>query len=244
VLTTTQLVRLTGEPERTVQYRLGASYHGGLVSRHRPAAAIGTCPHHWWLTAFGAAAIGAGTPQPWSEDLAAVRTVASLSDLWLDLKEHGPEVNLTLTTWRRLPDGFSYRDPRTGADRRLAVDAELGVRFGDIDVRALVFARIDRVPRARLSSVVARWADFLAPPPCATPARRPVAALVLTRNEHQGEAVLTAALAPAAPAVWVAVGRIEACGGALATAAVWRSPADDHDWHLVDLLAGVVEAVK
>lgn len=43
-------------PERTVQHRLGVLYGTGLVNRHRPQAAIGTCPYHVWLTPFGAAA--------------------------------------------------------------------------------------------------------------------------------------------------------------------------------------------
>lgn len=50
VLTSGQLVRLTGMPERTVQHRLGVLYRAGLVDRHRPQAAIGTCPYHVWLT--------------------------------------------------------------------------------------------------------------------------------------------------------------------------------------------------
>ena len=82
--------------------------------RPRPRAAVGTCPYHWWLTSFGAEVIGAKPPERWSEDLANVRTVGALSGLWLGLREHGPAVGLTLTGWRRLPDGLSYRDPRTG----------------------------------------------------------------------------------------------------------------------------------
>jgi DNA-binding transcriptional ArsR family regulator len=66
VLTTGQLVRLAGMPERTVQHRLGVLYRAGLVSRHRPRAAVGTSPYHVWLTAFGAEAIGAGPSEPWS----------------------------------------------------------------------------------------------------------------------------------------------------------------------------------
>jgi DNA-binding transcriptional ArsR family regulator len=141
VLTTSQFVRLTGVPDRTVQHRLGVLYRAGLLSRYRPRAAVGTSPYHVWLTALGAEATGTGPPEPWNEDLACVRTVAALSELWLGLRDHGPEVGLTLTGWRRLTDGLSYADPRTGADRRLAADAELSARLGGIDVRALLFAR-------------------------------------------------------------------------------------------------------
>lgn len=109
VLTTSQLVRLTAMPERTVQHRLGVLYRAGLVSRHRPRAAVGTSPYHVWLTAFGAAAVGVGPPQPWSDDLVGVSTVAALSELWLGLRDHGPSVGLTLTAWFRLPDPLAGR---------------------------------------------------------------------------------------------------------------------------------------
>jgi DNA-binding transcriptional ArsR family regulator len=45
VLTSGQLVRLTGLPERTVQHRLGLLYRAGLVNRVRPPREIGTSPH-------------------------------------------------------------------------------------------------------------------------------------------------------------------------------------------------------
>ena len=86
-----------------------------------------------------------------------MRTVAALGELWLGLRDHGSAAGLTLTGWRRLPVGFSCPDPRTGADRRPSADAELGVRLGEVDVRALVFARVDRIPRARVGPVLARW---------------------------------------------------------------------------------------
>ena len=172
VLTSTQLVRLAGMPERTVQYRLGVLYRAGLVSRSRPRAAVGTSPYHVWLTTFGAEAVGAGPAEPWSERPGAVRTVAALSELWLGLRNHGPAAGLTPTEWRRLPDGFAYRDPRTGADRRLAAGAELRVRFAAVELRALVFARVDRIPRARLGAVLARWAAYLTAPASASDACR------------------------------------------------------------------------
>ena len=233
VLTTTQLVRLAGVPERTVQHRLSILYQAGLVSRSRPRAAVGTSPYHVWLTAFGAEAVGAGPPEPWSEDPGGVRTVAALSELWLGLRFHGPAAGLTLTGWHRLPGGFAYRDPHTGADRRLAADAELRVRLGAVELRALVFARVDRIPRARLGPVLARWAAYLAAPASAS---MPMAALVLTRTARQRAAVLDAARGVLGPIDWVAVAAIEPDAGALATEARWRTPADDHDRRLADVL--------
>jgi len=104
VLTTSQLVRLTGVPERTAQHRLGTLCRAGLVSRYRPRAVVGTCPYHWWLTPFGATAIGAKPPEPWSDRLACVRTVAALSDLWLGIEDHGLAAGLSLTGRWRLPE--------------------------------------------------------------------------------------------------------------------------------------------
>ncbi len=226
--------------------------------RPRPRAAVGTCPYHWWLTSFGAEVIGAKPPERWSEDLANVRTVGALSGLWLGLREHGPAVGLTLTGWRRLPDGLSYRDPRTGihvpgstyrdprtgAGRRLAVDAGLNVRLGGMDVRALVFARIDRVPRARLGSVLARWAAFLAPAASAASERVPIAALVLTRTQGQRATILDAARDVVGANDRVAVGAVEPGGVALATDVVWRTAADEYDRRLVEVLASIAKAGK
>lgn len=230
VLTTTQLVGLAGMPERTIQYRLGVLYRAGLVSRSRPRAAVGTSPYHVWLTAFGAEAVGAGPPEPWSEDPGGVRTVAALSELWLGLRDHGPAAGLTPTEWRRLPDGFAYRDPHTGADRRLAAGAELRVRFAAVELRALVFARVDRIPRVRLGAVLARWAAHLAAPASASV---PMAALVVTRTARQRAAVLDAARGVTDR---TAAASVEPDAGVLATEALWRMPADEHDRRLVEVL--------
>ncbi len=241
VLTTSQLVRLTGVPERTAQHRLGTLCRAGLVSRYRPRAVVGTCPYHWWLTPFGATAIGTKPPEPWSDRLACVRTVAALSDLWLGIEDHGLAAGLSLTGWRRLPDGLSVRDPHTGVDRRLAADAELRFRLdGQMDVQALVFARVDRIPRARLVSVLARWAASLAAAAPARPRLAPTAALVLTRTERQRATVVAAARDVADANDRLAVGAVER-DSTLASDALWRTPADEDDRRLVDVLAGLAQ---
>jgi hypothetical protein len=242
VLTTSHLVRLTAMPERTVQHRLGVLYRAGLVSRYRPRAAVGTCPYHVWLTAFGAEAVGSGPPEPWGEDLGGVRTIAALSELWLDLADHGPQVGLTLTVWRRLPDGLSYADPLTGADRRLAANAEFSARVGGIDVRALLFARIDRVPRTRLGPVLTRWSAYLDAAASAISPCLPIVGLVLARTERVRMTVLEAALSVAGATQLVAVAAVEPSAGALARDGVWRTAADHHDRRLADVLARVAEA--
>ena len=196
VLTSSQLVRLTAMPERTAQYRLGVLYRAGLVNRHRPHATIGTCSYHVWLTPFGAAAIGAEPPRPWSEDLAGLQTMAALCGLGFGLRDHGHGDGLVVTGWHRLRADVTYEDGRTGAERRLLADGELTARAGTgADIAALLVARVDRIPATRLASVVARWAGFLA----AAPASELRMALVLTRSTRQRAAILTAARCAGTP---------------------------------------------
>ena len=109
VLTSGQLVRLTGLPERTVQRHLGLLYRAGLVNRVRPPREVGTSPYHYWLTAFGAAFIGVEKPGPRSDDLAGVQATAALSELWLAVRDRGKGVGLELRCWRRLPSGLPYQ---------------------------------------------------------------------------------------------------------------------------------------
>ena len=108
VLTSGQLLALTGLPERTVQHRLGRLYRAGLINRVRPPATAGTSPYHCWLTGFGAAAIGAGPPEPWSDDPAGMLATAALGDLWLAVRDHGPEAGVHLQAWRRLEAGVDH----------------------------------------------------------------------------------------------------------------------------------------
>jgi hypothetical protein len=173
-----------------------------------------------------------------------VRTVAALSELWLDLCDHGREVGITLTGWRRLPDGLSYADPRTGADRRLGADAELSVRVGGTEVRALLFSRIDRIPRNRLGQVVTRWTAYLAAAASATSPRLPIVAVVLTRTDRRRMTILEAALGMAGATERVTVTAVEPGGGALARDAVWRTAADRRDRRLADVLAHLAEASR
>jgi hypothetical protein len=238
VLTTGQLVRLTGMPERTVQHRLGVLYRSGLVNRHRPRSAVGTAPYHCWLTAFGAAAAGVGPPIPWHEDPAGVRTTAGMSDLWLGLR-NTLSAGLTVQAWRRLHDGFILSDGRTGAQRKIPADAELsaGVTRGG-NVRALLFARLDRIPAGRLGPVLARWADCLRPPPSASP---PVAILVLTAGHSRRCVVLDVARSTGAVAARMAVAVAGGHPAALATGAVWQTPNDGVDRSLLDVLASIVK---
>jgi hypothetical protein len=236
VLTTGQLVRLTGMPERTVQHRVGVLFRAGLVSRHRPRATTGTCPYHCWLTAFGATVIGTEPPGSLIEDPAGMRTVTAMSDLWLGIKDHGPTAGLTLKGWRRLPTGLIYRDRPTGANRRLSADAELTIGLDGRDNRALLFARLDRVPVARLAPGLARWADYLTAPPSASVT---LAALVLTGGPRRRDGVLDVVRSVRDLADHVAAASVGPRRVALATGAVWRTPVDGDDHRLAEVLASI-----
>jgi hypothetical protein len=252
VLTTGQLVRLTRLPERTVQHRLSRLQRPGLVNRHRPQVPVGTAPYHDWLTGFGAAVVGAGPPESWSEDPAGLQATAVLSELWRGVRDRGPEVGLYLIGWRRLRDGLTWCDPDTGAVRQLPVEAELRVGLGGEVVTALVLVRVERVPAARLVAVLSRFAAYLAAAPATMP--RPVL-LVLARTERLAAGVDAACgqvvdtpsgrrlgrIALDAASGRVAVGVVEPRPAGLVSEAVWRTPvAPDEAHRLVDVLGGTL----
>jgi hypothetical protein len=179
-----------------------------------------------------------------------MQTMAALCDLGLGLRDHGPCVGLVVTGWRRLRAGVTYEAGRTGAERRVLADGELTARAGTGGrIEAVLCARVDHIPAARLASVVGRWIGFLA----AAPASELRMALVLTRSTRQRAAILDAvrgagdtpsnadqlAMKTAVPRV--AVGLVGSCLPALAIEAVWRSAADDADHSLVEVLAGFAE---
>ena len=235
MLTTGQLVRLAELPERTVQHRLGRLHRAGLVNRCRPEVPVGTAPYHAWLTSFGAAAIGAGPPEPWREDRAGVQATAALSDMWLGVRDRGSEVGLHLVGWRRLRDGLTWRDPGSDTVRQLPIDAELRVTLGGEVATALVLARFERLPSARLVAILARFAAYLATEWTTTP--RPVF-LVLARTKRVAVAVRETcgqvAETPAgrrlgrealdAASGRLAIGVVEPRPAWLVSEAVWRTP--------------------
>ena len=248
VLTSTQLVRLAGLPERTVQHRLGLLWRAGLLNRVRPPREVGTSPYHCWLTPFGAEAIGAPVPEPLGEDLPGLVATAALSELWLAVRDRGEGAGLGFVGWRRLPSGLPYDDPRTGTLRALPAEAQLTVALGGHVVTVLVLARIERVPAARLAAVLARFAGSLTsscakrrPPVLAVLARTPrVAERVLSAAENLGEAPAARHLDDGAIATvrrWVAVGVLEPRPIELATGPLWRLPDDRRPRRFVEVLA-------
>ncbi len=112
---------------------------------------VGTAPHHVWLTTFGAAAMVAGPPEPWSEDPAGLQATAALSELWLGVRDHGYQVGLYLAGWSRLQGGLTWHDPGSDTVKQLPVESELRICLGREVVTALVVARVERVPTVRVA---------------------------------------------------------------------------------------------
>lgn len=249
VLTTSQLVRITSRPERTVQHRLGVLDRIGLINRVRPPADVGTAPFHYWLTSFGAGAVGVDAPEPWRDDLAGVMAKAALTELWLSVRDYGEPDGLHLQDWRRHRGGVSYLDPRTSAPGALPVEAELIVALESRDgpwVTMFVVAAVEGISKARLAAVLARYAGYVA---ACGPHERCPALIVLARTRRHADAVLAVAErlteainlchldrvtveeAMRSVAVGVSVPR----PAAFATAPVWCTPGDYRARRLVDV---------
>ncbi len=256
VLTSGQLVRLTGVPERTVQHRLGLLYRAGLLNRLRPERPVGTSPYHCWLTSFGAAAIGAEASEHLG-DPNGVQATALLSELWLAVRDRGEATGLRLIRWQRLPSGVPFHDHRTRSPRELPAEAELTVAvdpFCGTEMTSLVISRVERIPKARLEAVLARFASYLAG---SAEGHRPVVLTILVRTPRVAEVVLAvveqlgsakatrnltqAALITAERRV--VVGTVEPRPIGLVTEAVWRTT-DRRTRRLVEILTEVAKNAK
>lgn len=251
VLTTSQLVRITSRPERTVQHRLGVLHRVGLINRVRPPADVGTAPFHCWLTVFGARAVGVDAPESWSEDLAGVRAKVVLTELWLSVRDHGEPGGLHLQDWRRLSCGVSYLDLRTNAPGALPVEAELIVALDSHDVpqvRMFVVASVEGISKARLAAVLGRYAGYVAA--CCPDERCPALVVVVCTPRHADSVVAVAKQLPEATGLRhldrvtveeamrsIAVGVSVPQPAAFATEPVWCTPGDHRARRLVDVLA-------
>ncbi|WP_255421169.1 MULTISPECIES: replication-relaxation family protein [Micromonospora] len=100
VMTTDQLARATATPARTVLYRLEQLRTAGLVDYDRPGRQRGSAPHHWWLRPAGARLVTGTSPADGRRPSALFSAhAATITEVWLALREHGPAVGLTLTGW-------------------------------------------------------------------------------------------------------------------------------------------------
>ncbi len=100
VLTSTQLARLTGAPQRTVTHRLDRLLQARLVAYARPGREAGSAPRHWWLTVTGARLVAGVAPAESKRPSAMFAAHAStIAEVWLAVLEHGPGAGLTPRRW-------------------------------------------------------------------------------------------------------------------------------------------------
>ncbi len=120
VLSTSQLVWLTGVCERTVQHRLGRLAGAGLVGRLRPPVVTGSSPYLCWCTPAGATAVGTETAVPADRSTPRVIAVAALNELWLGLRARAAGGGLNLVCWQRTPQTGWLSPTRPAWARRRA----------------------------------------------------------------------------------------------------------------------------
>ncbi|MFY1673192.1 replication-relaxation family protein [Plantactinospora sp. WMMB334] len=129
VMTTDQLARATSTPARTVLYRLEQLRTAGLVGYDRPGRQTGSAPHHWWLRPAGARLITGTAPGDGRRPSAMFSAhAATITEVWLALRDHGPTAGLTMTGWATDRAGWQQWEGATSAwgsstTKRLTPDA-------------------------------------------------------------------------------------------------------------------------
>jgi hypothetical protein len=167
VLTTTQLVALSGRPERTVDYRLQRLREHKLVDRTRPYIASGSAPFSWWLTRSGARLVEGVSPAPGkaTPNPLFLRHTTAIAGLYVALRDIGSDVGLSREQWLRDEDAWEDWSPMIGRANYLRPDAyvEFGLDVENKPAVAPAFVEIDfaTMDQARLRAKVARHRDYV-----------------------------------------------------------------------------------
>ncbi|MDA8379478.1 MAG: replication-relaxation family protein [Actinomycetota bacterium] len=171
VLTTPQLIALTGRPERTVDYRLSRLRSAGLVERTRPYAVSGSAPFFWWLTRSGARLVEGTSPAPGkaTPNPLFLRHTAAIAGLYVALGDVGPIIGMRCESWLRDELAWEEWSPNLGRAKHLRPDAYVEVSLevdGEVG-RAGVFVEVDfaTMDQPRLRAKVARHRDYAADRP-------------------------------------------------------------------------------
>jgi transcription initiation factor IIE alpha subunit len=114
VMTTGQVARATGVPERTVRYRLDRLHDARLVDCVRPGRESGSAPRHWWLRPAGARLVAGTAAAEGRPSGMFVAHAAAITEVWLALTEHGPAQGLHVVDWLTDRAGWQEWD-RDGA---------------------------------------------------------------------------------------------------------------------------------
>jgi len=166
VLTTPQLIALTGRPERTVDYRMSRLRSAGLVHRTRPYAALGSAPFFWWLSRSGAHLVEGTSPAPGkaTPNPLFLRHTSAIAGLYVALLDIGPSIAMRCESWLRDEMAWEEWKPALGRAKHLRPDAYVEVSLevdGEVG-RAGAFVEVDfaTMDQPRLRAKVARHRDY------------------------------------------------------------------------------------
>lgn len=171
VMSTIQIHRATGAPERTVRYRMEQLGKHGLVGWTRPGLEAGSSPRYWWLKPAGArivtgTALAEGHPKPTT-----ILHGAAITEVWLALRDHGPQHGIRVLDWRTDRAGWQEWETSGGyhglnsrrltpdALCRLAIDTEAGPVELTVCIEVDLASMTQTQMRQKLSHYLAFHAD-------------------------------------------------------------------------------------
>nr|WP_275941261.1 replication-relaxation family protein [Planosporangium flavigriseum] len=165
VMTTGQLARATGAPERTVRYRMERLRAANLVECARPGRESGSAPRHWWLRPAGARLV-TGTAAAEGRPSAMFAThAAAITEVWLALTEHGPAIGVEPEEWLTDRAGWQEWDGTGTWSRRyrLTPDAVTQVLLASAG-SAVIFVEVDlaSMTQTLLKQKVVRYLAYAA----------------------------------------------------------------------------------
>jgi hypothetical protein len=165
VMTTAQLARATGTPDRTARYRLDQLREANLVECVRPGRESGSAPQHWWLRPAGARLVTGTAAAEGRPSAMFVAHAAAITEVWLALVEHGPSVGIEPGSWLADRAGWQEWDGDRHWTRRnrLTPDAVATVTVAGSGI-ACVFVEVDLASMTQtvLKQKVARYLAYAA----------------------------------------------------------------------------------
>jgi hypothetical protein len=163
VMTTVQLARASGVPERTARYRIERLHSAGLVDFARPGRERGSALRHWWLRPAGARLVAGTAAAEGRPSGLFVAHAAAITEVWLALVEHGLAAGVEVTGW--LTDRVGWQE-WTRADRwsshplRLTPDAVATLTLDGAEAAAVVEVDLASMTQTVLKQKVARYLAY------------------------------------------------------------------------------------
>jgi DNA-binding transcriptional ArsR family regulator len=165
VMTTSQLARATGTPERTVRYRMERLREANLVECARPGRESGSAPRHWWLRPAGARLVAGTAAAEGRPSAMFAAHAAAITEVWLALTEQDPAVGVEPKEWLTDRAGWQEWDGTGAWSRRYRVtpDAVAQVMLPGAG-SAVVFVEVDlaSMTQTLLKQKVARYLAYAA----------------------------------------------------------------------------------